>query len=484
MYKNDQHLTIARESRICEMPSMHTLRGIIGILIVLLAAYLLSNNKSRIRWRPVLGGLMIQLTLAFVVLRWETGREGLLSLTRGVQQVIDASQEGIGFMFGPLASNESMGEVFGNHLAFVFAFRVLPLIIFFASLISVLYYVGIMQVLVKWIGGGLQKLLGTSKPESMAAAANIFVGQSEAPLVIRPYLKTLTSSGLFTVVVGGLASVAGSMLGGYAALGVPLEYLLAACFMSAPAGLAMAKLMFPEVERSEQDTGEEDPGDIRGDTANVVDAAAKGAGDGLIMALNIGAMLMAFISLIALCNLLLGLLANQSSTQQALALGVGLLLIGSGSYVWKTKTRQSSTPWLVAGVTLALMAMSGYYGGVTLQQVFGWIFSPAAWAIGIPWSEAQTGGNFIGQKLVLNEFVAYASFVGEMETLSPKTNLIISFALCGFANLGSMAVNLGTYAKLAPERRAEVARLLPKAVAAGMFASFLSASMAGMFFVG
>ena len=463
---------------------MHTFRGIIGILLVLLAAYLLSGNKSAIRWRPVLGGLAIQLVLAFVVLRWEAGREGLLTLTRGVQQVIDASQEGIGFMFGPLAKSEAMGEVFGNHLAFVFAFRVLPLIIFFASLISVLYYVGIMQVLVKWIGGGLQKLLGTSKAESMAAAANIFVGQSEAPLVIRPYLTSMTQSGLFAVVVGGLASVAGSMLGGYAALGVPLEYLLAACFMSAPAGLAMAKLIFPESDTIEHGKDNDAPADLKGDTANVIDAAAKGAADGLIMALNIGAMLMAFISLIALSNLLLGALNDQPDSQKAIVLTVGLLLTITSIYVLKTENKPNPAPWLVCGFTLVLMALSGFFGGVTLQQVFGWIFSPAAWAIGIPWHEAQAGGNFIGQKLVLNEFVAYASFVGEMENLSPKTKLIISFALCGFANFGSMAVNLGTYAKLAPERRQEVARLLPKAVAAGMFASFLSASMAGMLFVG
>lgn len=464
---------------------MHTLRGILGILLVLFVAYLLSNNKSGIRWRPVLGGLLIQVTLAFVVLRWEMGKEGLLVVTDAVQQVINASQQGILFMFGPLASNEVMGEVFGNHLAFVFAFRVLPLIIFFASLISVLYYVGVMQMLVNFIGGGLQKLLGTSRPESMAAAANIFVGQSEAPLVIRPYLEKMTQSGLFAVVVGGLASVAGSMLGGYAALGVPLEYLLAACFMSAPAGLIMAKLIYPETKDT-NDTSDMDvdPGKINGDTANIVDAAAKGAADGLMMALNIGAMLMAFISLIALGNLMLGALQKESSAIQVLVLAVGVLVIAFGVHLQKKKSLQTALPAISIGSILTIMAASGMAGGVTLEQVFGWVFSPLAWIIGVPWEEVQLGGSFIGQKLVLNEFVAYASFVTEMENLSPKTQLIISFALCGFANFGSMAINLGTYAKLAPHRRAEVARILPKALAGGMLASCLSASLAGMFIVG
>jgi CNT family concentrative nucleoside transporter len=464
---------------------MHALRGIIGILLVLLVAYLLSNNKRGIRWRPILGGLIIQVTLAFVVLRWEMGKEGLLAVKDAVQQVINASQQGILFMFGPLASNEVMGEVFGNHMAFVFAFRVLPLIIFFASLISVLYYIGVMQILVNFIGGGLQKILGTSRPESMAAAANIFVGQSEAPLVIRPYLEKLSPSGLFAVVVGGLASVAGSMLGGYAALGVPLEYLLAACFMSAPAGLVMAKLIYPENKEIDDESDMDiDPCQINGDTANIVDAAAKGAADGLMMALNIGAMLMAFISLIALGNLILGSLQNESAIIQTLVLIVGIGTIAFGIYLVRRQNLKTALPALSIGSTLFVMAASAIVGGVTLEQVFGWVFSPLAWVIGVPWEEIQAGGSFIGQKLVLNEFVAYASLVGEMNNLSPKTTLVISFALCGFANFGSMAINLGTYAKLAPNRRAEVARILPKAVAGGMLASCLSASLAGMFFMG
>ena len=463
---------------------MHTTRGIIGIGFVLLVAYWLSHNRAGIRWRPVLGGLAIQFCLAFIVLRWEVGREGLLWLTKLVQKVYSAADEGIGFVFGALADSAAMGGAFGNHFAFVFAFRVLPLVIFFASLISVLYYLGVMQAMIRWIGGGLQKVLGTTKAESMAAAANIFVGQSEAPLVIRPYLATMSTSGLFAVMTGGLASVAGTTLGGYAAMGVPLEYLLAASFMAAPAGLAMAKLMFPEDGETEGNREREDPGIGKDDTANIIDAAAKGAADGLGLALNIGAMILAFVSLIALANILLGALAGQSRGKISMVLVFGIMAIALGGYHWKKQHRQNALPLLAIGCAMMAMAVSGYSGGTTLQEVLGQVFSPVAWLIGIPWEEARAGGNFIGQKLVLNEFVAYAAFVGEMGQLSPKTNLIISFALCGFANLGSMAINLGALGKLAPTRRAEVARIVPKALVAGLLASFLSASMAGMFFVG
>ena len=456
---------------------MHTLRGILGIGLVLLAAYLLSNNRGKINWRPVLGGLAIQFCLAFTVLKWEVGRQGLMALTEFVQKVYGAADEGIGFVFGPLSDMGTMGEVFGSHFAFVFAFRVLPLVIFFASLISVLYYLGIMQLMIRWIGGGLQKVLGTTKEESMAAAANIFVGQSEAPLVIRPYLSTMTQSGLFAVMSCGLASVAGTTLGGYAAMGVPLEYLLAASFMAAPAGLAMAKLMFPEEgDPAELEKGE-DPGFEKDDTANIVDAAAKGASDGLGLAMNIGAMILAFVSLIALVNILLGALAGQTTTTIAGMLVAGIFIAFAG---WRYLS--NPLPLLVIGGTMMAMAVSGHFGGTTLQQILGWVFSPVAWAIGIPWEDAQAGGNYIGQKVVLNEFVAYAAFISEMDNLSPKTHIVVSFALCGFANLGSMAINLGALGKLAPSRRAEVAKIVPKALLAGLFASFLSASMAGMFY--
>lgn len=403
---------------------MNIIWGIFGIFIVLAIAFLLSGKRKAINYRTVLGGLAIQLVFAFIVLKWEAGRAGLEWFTLRVQDVINYANEGISFLFGPLAN--------GGEFGVVFAFQVLTIIIFFSSLISVLYYIGVMQWFIKIIGGGLSKLLGTSKTESMSAAANIFVGQTEAPLVIRPYLDKMTKSELFAVMTGGLASVAGSVLVGYALLGVPLEYLLAASFMAAPAGLIMAKIMMPETEKPEVAEFEMAKDD---EAVNVIDAAARGASDGLKLALNVGAMLLAFIALIALVNGILG--------------GIGGLF---------------------------------GFGSLSLEGILGILFSPIAFAVGVPWSEAVTAGSFIGQKLVLNEFVAYSSFAPQMGQLSDKTVLVVSFALCGFANLSSMAILLGGLGGMAPSRRSDIARLGLRSVAAGMLASLLSAAIAGMFF--
>ncbi|WP_338787925.1 NupC/NupG family nucleoside CNT transporter [Metabacillus sp. FJAT-53654] len=402
---------------------MNLLWGIFGILVVLCIAFLLSSGKKAINFRTIIGGLAIQIIFAFIVLKWEAGRSGLEWFTLRVQDIINYANEGISFLFGPLAS--------GGEFGVVFAFQVLTVIIFFSSLISVLYYLGIMQWFIKIIGGGLSKLLGTSQSESISAAANIFVGQTEAPLVIRPYLAKMTKSELFAVMTGGLASVAGSVLVGYALLGVPLEYLLAASFMAAPAGLIMAKIMMPETERS-SDSDFEISKDT--DSVNVIDAAARGASDGLKLALNVGAMLLAFIALIALVN---GILS-----------GIG------GIFGFET---------------------------LSLEGILGILFSPIAFAVGVPWSEAVTAGSFIGQKLVLNEFVAYSAFAPQIDQLSDKTVMVVSFALCGFANLSSMAILLGGLGELAPNRRPDIARLGLRAVAAGMLASLLSAAIAGMF---
>ncbi|MFC4320079.1 NupC/NupG family nucleoside CNT transporter [Litchfieldia salsa] len=403
---------------------MNVLWGIFGIFVVLGIAFLLSNKKKAINYRTILGGLAIQVTFAFVVLKWETGRTALHWFTMRIQDVINYANEGLSFVFGPLAGSDKIG--------FIFAFQVLAIIIFFSSLISVLYYLGIMQWFIKIIGGGLSKLLGTSKAESMSAAANIFVGQTEAPLVVRPFIDKMTQSELFAVMTGGLASVAGSVLVGYSLLGVPLEYLLAASFMAAPAGLIMAKLMMPETEQSE--TAHELKMEKDTESVNVIDAAARGAGDGLKLALNVGAMLIAFIALIALVNGILG--------------GIGGLFD---------------------------------YEALSLQAILGILFSPIAFAVGVPWSEAVAAGSFIGQKLVLNEFVAYSAFAPQIDELSPKTVIVVSFALCGFANLSSMAILLGGLGGLAPSRRSDIARLGLRAVVAGMLASLLSAAIAGIF---
>ncbi|MBG9653783.1 NupC/NupG family nucleoside CNT transporter [Cytobacillus firmus] len=405
---------------------MNFIWGIFGIIVILGIAFLLSSNRRAISLRTVAGGLAIQLIFAFLVLKWEGGRKGLEWLTMKVNDIINYANQGINFLFGGLFTDES-------GITFVFALQVLPVVIFFSSLISVLYYLRIMQFFIKILGGGLAKLLGTRKAESMSAAANIFVGQTEAPLVVRPYIANMTKSELFAVMTGGLASVAGSVLIGYSLLGVPLEYLLAASFMAAPAGLVLAKVMLPETEEKEEP--KEFDMEVDSDSANVIDAAAKGASVGLELALNIGAMLLAFIALVALINGLLG--------------------------------------WV-----------GGLFGleGLTLETILGYVFSPLAFAIGVPWSEAVQAGNYIGQKLILNEFVAYSAFAPDIPTLSDKTVAIVSFALCGFANISSLGILLGGLGGLAPNRRQDIARLGLKAVAAGALASMLSAAIAGMLF--
>ncbi|AQX55247.1 NupC/NupG family nucleoside CNT transporter [Priestia flexa] len=404
---------------------MNFLWGLLGIAFVFLVAFLLSSNKNAIKPRTILVGLAIQVLFGFIVLKWNVGRAALEKVTTAVQNVVNYANEGISFLFGTLSDAS-------QPTGFIFAFNVLTLIIFFSSLIAVLYHLGIMQIIIKFLGGGLAKLLGTSQTESLSAAANIFVGQTEAPLVIRPYLPKMTRSELFAVMTGGLASVAGSVLFGYAALGVPIEYLLAASFMAAPAGLIMAKMIIPETEKTSTAEGiamEKDK-----DTVNVIDAAARGASDGLKLALNVGAMLLAFIALIALLN---GLLS-----------GIG-----------------------------SLFNLENF----TLDTILGFVFAPIAFVIGVPWSEAVQAAGFIGQKFVLNEFVAYSSFAPQIDQLSDKTVAVVSFALCGFANLSSLAILLGGLGNMAPSRRPEIARLGFRAILAGTLANLLSAAIAGMF---
>jgi CNT family concentrative nucleoside transporter len=306
------------------------------------------------------------------------------------------------------------------------------MIIFFSSLIAVLYHIGIMQWVIRLLGGGLRKLLGTSSAESLSAAANIFVGQTEAPLVVKPYIARMTSSELFAVMVGGLASVAGSVLAGYASMGVPMKYLIAASFMAAPGGLLFAKLMKPEVAQPQE--GVLAFADAEDAPSNVLDAAALGASTGLKLALNVGAMLLAFIGLIALLNLCLS--------------GIGGLF---------------------------------HQPNLSLQNILGWCFSPVAWLTGIPVEEMKQGGTLIGQKLVLNEFVAYGEFSKIMGTLSEKTVAICSVALCGFANLSSIAILIGGLGVMAPNRRSEIAQLGLRAVMAGTLSNLTSAAIVGMF---
>ncbi|MFU2081050.1 NupC/NupG family nucleoside CNT transporter [Gallibacterium anatis] len=413
---------------------MDSLMSIIGIVVLLAIAFLLSNNRKAISLRTVGGAFLIQIGIGALVLYSELGRQALLGAAEAVNKVIAYGNEGISFLFGGLVSDK-MFEVFGGG-GFVFAFRVLPAIVFFASLISVLYYLGIMQWVIRLIGGFLQKILGTSKTESMSAAANIFVGQTEAPLIVRPYIATMTQSELFAIMCGGLASVAGSVMIGYAQMGVPLPYLIAASFMAAPGGLLFAKILFPQTEKTNDELK---ANDVDEKPSNVLDAAAMGASSGMQLAMNVGAMLLAFIALIALLNGIIG--------------GVG--------------------GWFG-------------YGELNLQTILGWVFRPLAWVIGVPWNEAEIAGAMIGEKLVLNEFVAYVDFVKYLSpdssiVLAEKTKAIITFALCGFANFSSIAILIGGLGTMAPNRRKDIARLGIKAVIAGSLSNLMSAAIAGLF---
>ncbi|AXB32265.1 NupC/NupG family nucleoside CNT transporter [Vibrio campbellii] len=419
---------------------MSLFMSLVGMVVLLAIAFAFSSNRKAINFRTVGGAFAIQFILGAFVLYVPWGRDLLNGFSTGVSNVINYGNDGSSFLFGGLVSDK-MFEVFGGG-GFIFAFRVLPTLIFFSALISVLYYIGVMQWVIKILGGALQKALGTSRAESMSAAANIFVGQTEAPLVVRPFVPKMTQSELFAVMCGGLASVAGGVLAGYASMGVPLEYLVAASFMAAPGGLLFAKILHPETDQPHEDIEEAMDGDDD-KPANVIDAAAGGAASGLQLALNVGAMLIAFVGLIALINGMLG--------------GIG-----------------------------------GWFGKpeLTLELILGYAFSPLAFLIGVPWDEAVVAGSFIGQKLVINEFVAYLNFVpyiGENaqvvaatgEVMSEKTTAIISFALCGFANLSSIAILLGGLGSLAPSRRSDIARMGIKAVLAGTLSNLMAATIAG-----
>lgn len=405
---------------------MTTLISLFGILVLLSVAYVISKHRNDINWRTIVVAFLLQFAIGAFALYFPIGRSVLESLSGGVSGVLSYAQSGIDFLFG------NLGRASSDGIGFVFALQVLPIIIFFSSLISVLYYVGIMGWVIRVVGGALQWLLGTSRAESMSATANIFVSQTEAPMVIKPFVGKMSNSELFAVMVGGMATVAGSVLAGYVALGVEMKYLLAASFMAAPGGFLMAKLLLPETQ--EIDNHEEVVEQETEQYANVIDAAAGGAAAGLQLAVNIGAMLIAFVALIAMLNGLLG--------------------------------------WV-----------GGYAGmpELSMQGILGQLFRPVAFILGVPWSESAVAGSMIGQKLVLNEFVAFLDFQAQKELMSAHTQAVVTFALCGFANFSSIAILLGGLATIAPHRRSDVARMGLRAVTAAFMANLMSAAIAGFF---
>ncbi|MCQ2652225.1 NupC/NupG family nucleoside CNT transporter [Helicobacter pylori] len=408
-----------------------SLFSVVGMAVLFLIAWVFSSNKRAINYRTIVSAFVIQVALGALALYVPLGREMLQGLASGIQSVISYGYEGVRFLFGNLAPNAKGDQGIGG---FVFAINVLAIIIFFASLISLLYYLKIMPLFINLIGGALQKCLGTSKAESMSAAANIFVAHTEAPLVIKPYLKSMSDSEIFAVMCVGMASVAGPVLAGYASMGIPLPYLIAASFMSAPGGLLFAKIIYPQNEAisSHADVSAEKH-------VNAIEAIANGASTGLNLALHVGAMLLAFVGMLALINGLLG----------------------------------------VVGGFLGMEHLS-------LGLILGTLLKPLAFMLGIPWSQAGIAGEIIGIKIALNEFVGYMQllpYLGDNPplVLSEKTKAIITFALCGFANLSSVAMLIGGLGSLVPKKKELIIRLALKAVLVGTLSNFMSATIAGLF---
>jgi concentrative nucleoside transporter, CNT family len=404
---------------------LNALICLVGVLVLIAVAYAFSVDRRAINWRTVGMALGLQAFFCALVLYVPAGQLALATLAEAVGAVLNYARDGILFVFGDVGSGK---------LGFIFAFQVLPAIVFFSALISVTYYVGLMQWVVRIIGGLFRSVLKTSAPESLSAAANIFIGQTEAPIAIRPFISQMSRSELFAVMVGGLATVAGSTMAGYVTLGVDLKFLIAASFMAAPGGLAIAKIVVPEKRgaRLVNNVDELSAADER--PINLIDAAAKGATSGLMLAANVGAMLIAFIALIALANGVIGYMGS---------------LIG--------------------------------VEGLSFELILGYVFSPIAWLIGIPMHEAVQAGSYIGQKLVLNEFVAYVNLLAHGSELSEHTRAVVTFALCGFANFSSIAILLGGLGSIAPQRRPEIATLGVRALLAASIANLMSAAFASFF---
>jgi len=403
---------------------MERLVSFLGLLVMLFIAFALSADRKKINWRTILSGVALQIFLGLIILKTSWGQnvfEGARAVFTGI---LNYTAEGSGFIFGSLTDTKKFG--------FIFFVMVLPTIIFTSSLMSVLYHIGVMQFVIKLTAKVMEKVMGVSGAEALAAAANIFAGQTEAPLVVKPFIGTMTKSELLALMTGGMATVAGGVLAAYVGFGIDAAHLLAASVMSAPAALVCAKLMFPEVESPITQGGVKV--ELEKNTENLVDAAAEGASDGLKLALNVGAMLLAFIALIAMVNGILG--------------------------------------WAGGLVN---------YPQLSLELITGYLFAPIAWLLGVPWQDCIIVGSLLGKKIILNEFVAYLDLTAQIKNLSPRSVAITTYALCGFANFSSIAIQVGGIGVLAPERRKDLAKLGVKSLIAGTLACLMTASIAGMF---
>jgi len=417
--------------------------GLLGIVTILILAFALSNNRKAINYRLVVSGLAIQTVLAVFILKVDTGKVLFAWLGEKVTKLLSFSEKGAEFVFGALVSKPMMEEAFGAGNDFIFFFKIVPTIIFVAVLVSIAYQLGIMQIIVALVAKAVHRVMGVSGSEALSNVASIFVGQVEAQIMIKPYLPGMTMSELLSSMAGSMACIAGGVMAVYISLGVQAEYLIAASLMAAPGALVISKIMYPETETSE--TKGQVKLEVKKLHANLVDAISHGATDGLKVALNVIAMLIGFIALIALVDYLLMICGN------------GLVNIGLTTELIGFDLRQLS-----------------------LKLVLGTFFSAFAFVMGVPVQDLSEAGALMGTKMVVNEFVAYLDLSAIQQTLQPKTVLITSFALCGFANFSSIAIQIGGIGELAPTRRKDLAKLGFKALIAGTLASYLSATIAGI----
>ncbi|AMM51598.1 Na+ dependent nucleoside transporter domain-containing protein [Rufibacter sp. DG15C] len=422
---------------------MDRFTGLIGIVLILGIAFLLSNNRKAINIRLVVVGLLLQLGLAFFILKVPFGQMLFSKLGAGITRILSFSDRGAEFVFGALVNKEKMDRAFGPGNDVIFFFKIVPTIIFVAVLVSIAYHIGLMQRIVSVVAKVVHKLMGVSGSEAVSNVASVFVGQVEAQIMIKPYLPTMTNSELLASMAGSMACIAGGVMAVYIALGVPAEYLIAASIMAAPGALVISKIVFPETEESET-KGKVGIEVVKQD-ANLVDAISHGASDGLRVGLNVVAMLVGFIALIALVDFFLGY--------------VGTFLAGMG---------------------MSLDAVGIPLENLSLKSILGSIFSLFAVAMGVPVKDMFAAGSLMGTKIVINEFVAYLDLAAIKGTLDPKTLLITSFALCGFANFSSIAIQVGGIGQLVPERRKDLAALGVKALICGTLASYMSAALAGI----
>jgi len=507
-----------------------------GLIVICFIAYLMSENKKAVKFKLVVWGVGLQLIFGLLILKTYYGQMLFQWMKDVFTKILDFTATGARFVFGNLIFNNipvGSGPAFANgpflqrpdsvaNAGAFFAFNVLPTIIFFSSLMAVLYYLGIMQKIIEFMAKIMAKTMGTSGSESLSAAANIFVGQTEAPLVVRPYVETMTRSELMAVMTGGMATIAGGVLAAYVNMGFDAAHLLSASVMSAPAALVIAKLMIPETEESK--TAGMVKLEVKRTETNIIEAAAKGAGDGLTLALNVGAMLLAFIALIAMVNYCLGFigdyfhymvrgincweLKHPTMNFEKYDIKPGDLIKFSGRINMTNRIvdieenkiivseRMPQTAENLSFVIIrekkvgskkigkeifkgkSLKCRVGFR--LSLEYLLGLLMAPLAFIMGVPWKDCTLIGSFLGQKVVLNEFVAYMNMSKVMSKLEPRSIIIASYALCGFANFGSIAIQIGGIGGIAPSRRKDLAKLGIKAMIAGSLAAFMTATIAGV----